>query len=524
MRLGIDFGTTRTVVAYCDRGNYPILTFVPEEGDALDGYPSLVAERDGELRFGLEALAVESDPSFIVVRSFKRLLGESDARPDRIVRIGSLELPVLELLVRFLVALREAIRERSNLPRAIARDKEMIAVVATPANALGTQRFLTLEAFRRAGFTVAATLNEPSAAGFEYTHRYRNTLTARREHIVVYDLGGGTFDASLVHLRGRSHDVITTAGLHRLGGDDFDTVLVELALTAAGLDRDALDPRALARLEGQCRDAKERLHPSSRRMVFDLDYVLADGAAREVTVATAAYYEACAPLVERTIEAMLPVMERLDHDVKDAHEGNEDSISAMLAGIYVVGGASALPVVGRILRERFGRKVHRSTYPSAATAVGLAIACDPDAGFELTDRFARSFGVFRETTAGRDVAFDPIFTRDTAVPGEGAIVTSTRTYRAAHNIGHYRFVECATVDAAGLPQGDVTLFADVFFPFERSLQATDAPPDLRAVAVHRLPGEGAPVRETYTLDAHGIVQLTIADLETGHVREYRIGA
>ena len=525
MRLGIDFGTTRTVVAYCDRGNYPILTFVPEEGDALDGFPSIVAERGGELRFGLEALAVENDPSFTVVRSFKRLLGEADARPDRVVRIGSLELPVLELLVRFLSALRHAIRERSNLPRAIARDAEMVAVVATPANALGTQRFLTLEAFRRAGFVVSATLNEPSAAGFEYTHRYRNTLTARREHIVVYDLGGGTFDASLVHLRGRAHDVVTTAGLHRLGGDDFDAVLVELALKAAGLVREALDPRALARLEGQCRDAKERLHPSSRRMVFDLDFVLGAGSpAREVTVATAAYYEACAPLVERTIEAMLPVMERLDRDVKDAHETNEDAISAALAGIYVVGGASALPVVGRLLRERFGRKVHRSTYPSAATAVGLAIACDPDAGFELTDRFARSFGVFRETTEGRDVAFDPIFTRDTAVPAPDAIVTSTRTYRAAHNIGHYRFVECATVDAAGLPHGDVTLFADVLFPFEPALQAAEAPGDLAAVPVRRLPGEGAAVRETYTLDAHGIVQLTIADLATGHVREYRIGA
>jgi molecular chaperone DnaK (HSP70) len=214
--------------------------------------------------------------------------------------------------------------------------------------------------------------------------------------------------------------------------------------------------------------------------------------------------------VERTFTTLEEAMQGLDWGT--------------VAALYVVGGASALPVVGRVLRERFGRKVHRSTQPSAATAVGLAIACDPDAGFELTDRFARSFGVFRETTAGRDVAFDPIFTRDTAVPNEGAVVTSTRTYRAALNIGLYRFVVFATVDAAGLPQGDVTLFKDVLFRFERSLQSANAADDLRAVPVHRLPGEGAPVRETYTLDAHGIVQLTIADLDTGHVREYRIGA
>ena len=68
-------------------------------------------------------------------------------------------------------------------------------------------------------------LNEPSAAGFEYTHRHRNTLTSKREHVVVYDLGGGTFDASLVRMSRPAHEVVATAGINRLGGDDFDDVL-----------------------------------------------------------------------------------------------------------------------------------------------------------------------------------------------------------------------------------------------------------------------------------------------------------
>jgi molecular chaperone DnaK (HSP70) len=77
-----------------------------------------------------------------------------------------------------------------------------------------------------------------------------------------------------------------------------------------------------------------------------------------------------------------------------------------IAGIYVVGGASALPAVTRALRERFGRRVHRSPYPFAATGIGLAIAGDPRARFELSDRFSRHFGVFREERDGREVTFD----------------------------------------------------------------------------------------------------------------------
>src|SRR5215468_5220001 len=259
MRLGIDFGTTRTVVACCDRGNYPVVTFRDEGDNPVDWYPSVAAERRGELRFGFDALPVAQDPEWTVLRSFRRLLAGPRSAPDIEVRVGGTTLPGGELIARFLAALRDAVLTRSNRPRSAANDDDrLVTVVATPANAHGTQRFVTLDAFRRAGFEVTGMLNEPSAAGFEYAHRYRNTITSRREHIVVYDLGGGTFDASLVHMTGKSHDAVATAGSNQLGGDDFDAALANLVLEAAKVKRTNFPRRALALLADQCREAKER--------------------------------------------------------------------------------------------------------------------------------------------------------------------------------------------------------------------------------------------------------------------------
>jgi molecular chaperone DnaK (HSP70) len=515
VRLGIDFGTTRTVVACCDRGNYPVLGFQDEAGDSTDWFPSVVAERDGELRFGFDALAAASDPTWTLIRSFKRLLSGPRASPDAVVEIGSTRFTVIELLTRFLEAFRDAILTRSNRPKRFAKDDHLVAVVATPANAHGTQRFITLDAFRRAGFEVIALLNEPSAAGFEYTHRHRSTLNSRREHIVVYDLGGGTFDASLVHMNGRHHDAVATAGQGHLGGDDFDLVLSQLVLTTLKLHRDDLPRRALSLLTDQCREAKERLNPNSRRIVIDLEGPLGAAAPMpELTLAVTDFYEASVPLVEETIEAMRPVMALL------GESGNEPLTE--IAGIYVVGGASSLPVVARVLRERYGRRVHRSPYPSAAIAMGLAIAVDEDAGFELSDRLSRHFGVFREGKSGKEVVFDPIFDRDTRVPASHeSPVMFHRTYRAAHNVGRYRFVECAQLDRSGVPHGDITAFSDIFFPFDRALRARA---DLAAVAVERIPDEGPLIQEQYAITSHGIVEVTIRDLETGFERAYQIGA
>src|SRR6476646_2225903 len=96
MRLGIDFGTTRTVVAFCDRGNYPVVSFADEAGDAVECFPSVVAEKNGDLRFGFEAERFATDPSWTVLRSFKRMLG--DRSPDATVKIGSTHVRMADLL------------------------------------------------------------------------------------------------------------------------------------------------------------------------------------------------------------------------------------------------------------------------------------------------------------------------------------------------------------------------------------------------------------------------------------------
>src|SRR5262245_47383164 len=178
MRLGIDFGTTRIVAAAADRGNYPILTFETREGP-VDWFPSLAAFRGAERSYGWEARAMHGEPGWTVVRSLKRIL--EDAGPDTSVDVDGVRHPLMELLTEMI----------GEFKRALALEEPMEAMLGVPANANSNQRFLTVEAFRRAGFQVLGLLNEPSAAAIEYGHSQK--LKGR---LLVYDLGGGPFDAS----------------------------------------------------------------------------------------------------------------------------------------------------------------------------------------------------------------------------------------------------------------------------------------------------------------------------------------
>lgn len=521
MRFGIDFGTTRTVIAYVDRGNYPILSFHDEEEGAIEWFPSVVAEKDGEILFGFDALAKQGIPGWSALRSFKRLLSGGQLSTQGQVKIGERTLSVMELLTGFLLSLREAIFTRSSLASSISPHERLEAVIAAPANAFCTQRFLTLEAFGCAGFQVLSMLNEPAAAGFEYTHRYRKTINARREYVVVYDLGGGTFDASLVHMQGHRHDAVITSGINHLGGDDFDAKLAELVLERADLLGERIPRRQLLRLVDLCREAKEQLNPNSRKIVIDLEEAMGDDAPEpEILISAQDFYEACAPLVERTIEAMMPVIQRLDGEIP---RGFDEDAMTDVAGIYVVGGASALPVISRGLRAKFGRRVHRSPYPHAATAIGLAIACDESAGFELSDRFSRNFGVFREAQGGREVTYDPIFTREMELPKlhEGPR-TFRRVYQPVHNVGHFRFFECSALDERGVPQGDMAPMTEVFFPFDPALRSPGH--DLASIPVQRLSGGSPRIEEQYQVDHRGMVEVTISDLDSGYRRSFRLGS
>lgn len=490
MRLGIDFGTTRTVVAVADRGNFPIVSFEGADGDQHPYVPSLAATCGDELVFGhAAAAALQQNPDCTAARSFKRDLADARQTPSR----------APELLAGFLTALKTQLLEHSDLPVVPADDEPLQAVVAVPANATSTQRFETLEAFRVAGFEVIGLLNEPSAAAIEYAHRYRKTLTRNREHVLVYDLGGGTFDLSLLQLADGAHAVIRHGGVTDLGGDDFDAVLLELALREAGWDEVAEPQRT--RLLEVCRHAKEGLHPNSRRVTVDLD------ADTSVSMPTATYYAACKPLVQRSIEVIGTVLRPGEHEAFDTRD---------IAGVYVVGGGSELPIVARQLKEVFGRRVRRSAYSSAATAVGLAIAASGQAPV-LLERFGRTFGVFRELYDGTDVAFDAIFDRETPVSVRGQVWV--RRYRPVHNIGHFRFAECARVDASGTPEGDLIPAAELWFPFDPELRDREQWDD---VVVER-PGRTLPVvEEAYEVDATGVVRVKITDVESGFSRAHRL--
>ena len=504
MKLGIDFGTTRIVAAAADRGNYPLIAFESPDGQAREWFPPLVALRRNERRFGWAAWAVQNEADWTVLRSLKRLL--KSAGPTTQVELAGCDVPVIELATELLSAFRQQLRQASTMSTDRAEPIEVM--IGVPANANSNQRFLTAEAFRAAGFQVLGMLNEPSAASVEFGHRERTQRKGQPRRLLVYDLGGGTFDASLVEMEDDTHTVIASAGLAELGGDDFDEILANLALETAGrtLERESLTDAGVFHLLEECRERKEALNPNTRRIVVDLERVHEGWG--EVSIGVAPYYERCRPLTERTAEV-----------VKDMLAAYPDR---SIDTLYVTGGGSELPAVARVLKESFGRAVQRSAYMRSATAIGLAISADASSGYVLRDRFARHFGVWRESDHGRAVTFDVLFPRGLELPRRGAPpLRVVRSYRPAHNIGHFRYVEAARIGEDGQPSGDLTIWDDIQFPFDPALRTAG---DLTLVDVSRNgEGAGCEVEEEYCCDSSGIVKVTIHNRSTAYRREYTLG-
>ncbi len=516
MKLGIDFGTTRVVVAAADRGNYPVVAFDAPDGTAREWFPPLVAVKGGERIYGWDAWLAQEEPGWTIVRSLKRWL--ESAGPETHVQIGEQVRPLLEWLGELAAALRRALVESSTLSAAPGEPLE--AMLGVPANANSNQRFLTAEAFRQAGFQLLGLLNEPSAASLEFRHRQRPAKTkSGPSRILVYDLGGGTFDASLVDLDEDSHEVVASEGISTLGGDDFDGLLAELALDAANVsseERDGLAQAEWFRLYEECRQRKEALNPNTRRIGVDLGSIRPDWP--EVSLAVADFYERCRPLVEETLHAAEDLLAAHGYGANGALAGEDGQ---RLEALYVTGGASELPLVSRALREVFGRRVRRSAYTRSATAIGLAIQADAQAGHFLRDQFTRYFGVWREAEGGRDVVFDPLFLKGTSLPGPGEPpLVSCRRYAPAHNIGHFRYLECSSLNGGGRPTGDVAMWDDIRFPFDPALRGVD----LSAVPVTRsAPGTAGEVEERYACDASGAVTVVIRTPADGYSRQYRLG-
>jgi molecular chaperone DnaK (HSP70) len=486
MRLGIDFGTTRVVVAAADRGNYPLVTFETADG-TFDWFPPLIALKGDERRYGWDAWQKQAEPGWTVIRSLKRCL--EHAGPESMLAGPHGPVRLDEVLLGLTSTLRQGLAEH------FGPTEPLEVMLGVPANANSNQRFLTVEAFRRAGFSVLGLLNEPSAASIEFGHRQKTS-----GRILVYDLGGGTFDVSLVELDSRTHTVLACEGISTLGGDDFDLILAEMAVGADELGK--MELGELFRLDEECRRQKEALHPNSRRIVVDLDNVR-EGMG-QATIPVADFYAKCRPLLEETL-------------VPTARLAAEGEIEAL----YITGGGSELPLVARVLREEFGRKVKRSEYTRSATAIGLAIQADVNAGYALREMFTRSFGVWREGESGARMVFDPIFPRATRLPAPGEPpICVRRRYQPVHNVGDFRYLEASHVDD-GQPQGDITVWDEILFPFDPALA------DVRALDTlpvsHSQTAAIQQIEEQYACDAAGVVTVTIRNLTSHYGREYKLG-
>ena len=258
-------------------------------------------------------------------------------------------------------------------------------------------------------------------------------------------------------------------------------------------------------LAEECRERKEALHPNTRKLVLDLDRVR-DGLG-PISLPVAEFYEQCRPLIEETLHATEDLLSRAP-----------DTGAVTL---YVTGGGSELPLVNRLLREQFGRRVRRSAYTRSATAIGLAIQADAETGYQLRERFSRHFGVWREGEAGRRMVFDSLFEKGTALPAPGQPpLARSRSYRPVHNIGHFRYLECTQRSAQGEPTGDLTAWDDIRFPFDPSLAEVE---DLAGIAVTHADAPALhTIEERYEADATGNVHVEISNLTAGYSRRYRL--
>jgi molecular chaperone DnaK (HSP70) len=501
MRIGVDFGTTRVVVAAVDRGNFPLVYFETPDGQMRDWFPPVAAIKGANRVYGWEAVAVQDDESWTLVRSPKRSLRTAGPHTD--LHVGDQSISLRLLMTEMMQALRKQLLECSNL--GAEPDEVLEIMLGVPANANSNQRFLTEEAANAAGFTVLGVMNEPSAAAIEFA--YRNS--AERKHragggLLVYDLGGGTFDVSLVTLGENEHTVEASDGIPHVGGDDFDEILADLALEVAApaVPLTAFERRVLL---DECREKKESLNPNTRKVTIDMERVRP--ALEQVTLQAETYYERCRPLIEST----RAVVENL----LAAHTDSQ------LDTLYVTGGGSELPSVARILRESFGRKVRRSAYMRSASAVGLAIRAASGAD-RLNEKFNHNFGMWREADSGGTIVFDLIFPRGIRLPEPGQPpLRLERAYQPAHNIGHFRFLECSRLDEKGQPIGEITNWEQIQFPYDAQLwEKTDlaAEPVKPMRVQHELVA-----REEYTCDANGDLRVKISVQPSGKAREFQIG-
>ena len=369
--VGIDLGTTNSLVAYAtDRGPVVIRD---ASGDAL--LPSIVSvDAAGTVFVGREAQRRLLTDSARTVYSVKRFMGrgvddvqgEAHLLPFRVggeaggvvrIGVGDKEFTPPEISAFVLRELKrraeEHFREQGEFDFEVDR-----AVITVPAYFNDAQRTATRDAGRLAGLEVLRIINEPTAASLAYGLDQKNRGT-----IAVYDLGGGTFDISILKVEDSVFQVLSTNGDTHLGGDDIDRLLTELVLTELGTGGHGLPVEAVQAIRKAAIQAKIDLSSADEAAItVDRAPGLPDGFIRDIT--RQEFESLIRPLVDRTL---VPVRQALDDAGLDPREVDE---------VVLVGGSTRVPLVRRLVEELFGRVPHTDLNPDEVVAVGAAVQAD----------------------------------------------------------------------------------------------------------------------------------------------------
>ncbi|WP_462405586.1 molecular chaperone DnaK [Gracilibacillus sp. Marseille-QA3620] len=459
--IGIDLGTTNSCVSVLEGGEPKVIP--NPEGNRTT--PSVVAFKNGERQVG-EVAKRQAITNLNTVSSIKRHMGT-----DYTVNIEGKDYSPQEVSAIILQYLKSYAEEYLG-------EKVTKAVITVPAYFNDAERQATKDAGRIAGLEVERIINEPTAAALAYGLDKAD----EDQKILVFDLGGGTFDVSILELGDGVFEVRSTAGDNRLGGDDFDNAVMEYLIEEFrkenGIDL-SKDKMALQRLKDAAEKAKKDLSGVTSTQI-SLPFITAGEAGPlhlDVTLTRAKFNEITAGLVERT---MGPTRQAL----RDAGLS-----PAEIDKVILVGGSTRIPAVQEAIKKETGKEPHKGVNPDEVVAMGAAIQGGVITGdvkdVVLLDVTSLSLGI--ETMGG---VFTRLIDRNTTIPTSKSQIFST----AADNQ--------TAVDIHVL-QGERQMAAD-----NKTLgrfQLTDIPPAPRGIPQ---------IEVTFDIDNNGIVNVRAKDLGT----------